>query len=151
MEVIKKHLIPGAIAAVAFALCGAMSFDSHAAGPAAGSTASPAAQARYQAEVAKCNNGTSNQDRATCMKEAGAALTEKKRGTLTEGNPAYDQNAVARCNAMPAADQADCKARIQAPSAVEGSAQSGGVIRESVTRTVGEPVVVQPITPEPAK
>ena len=40
------------------------------------------ANARYQAERAVCQSGQSNQDRATCLKEAGAALHEAKMGRL---------------------------------------------------------------------
>ena len=35
-----------------------------------------AAQSRYQSERAVCLHGLSNQDKATCLKEAGAALAE---------------------------------------------------------------------------
>src|SRR3546814_2078968 len=36
-------------------------------------------QAQYQADVAHCKSGQSNQDQATCMQEAGAALEAAKR------------------------------------------------------------------------
>ncbi|MDB5817962.1 MAG: hypothetical protein JWQ11_1602 [Rhizobacter sp.] len=109
------------------------------------------AQAQYKAQVAACNNGSSNQDKATCMKEATNALADSRKGSLAEGNTAYDQNALTRCNSLPSGEQADCKARIQNPSMTSGSASSGGVLRESVTRTVGTPVVVVPVPPTPVK
>ena len=42
------------------------------------------AQARYQQERAACLAGQTGQDRATCLKEAGAALAEARRGKLSE-------------------------------------------------------------------
>lgn len=42
----------------------------------------PEAQARYQHERAACMEGSSNQDRATCLKEAAAAYQEAKAGQL---------------------------------------------------------------------
>ena len=41
-----------------------------------------AAQSRYDSERAVCMHGLSNQDKATCLKEAGAALQEARRGQL---------------------------------------------------------------------
>lgn len=42
------------------------------------------ANARYQAERAVCDSGQSNQDRATCLKEAGAAQAESRMGRLND-------------------------------------------------------------------
>ncbi|MET0350567.1 MAG: hypothetical protein ABW067_12330, partial [Rhizobacter sp.] len=41
------------------------------------------AKARYQQERANCENGNTTQDKATCLREAGAALHESKRNGLT--------------------------------------------------------------------
>lgn len=136
------------IATVAFALLSAAAIT---AGAAESAKTDAQAQAQYKAQVAACNNGTSNQDKATCMKEATNALADAKKGVLAEGNTAYDQNAVSRCNSLPSGEQADCKARIQTPTATSGSVSSGGVLRESVTRTVGNPVVLVPVPPTPVK
>ena len=55
------------------------------------------AQARYQQERAACDSGQSQQDRATCLREAGAALQKAgKVGSLT-ARPQYQQNELARC------------------------------------------------------
>ena len=98
------------------------------------------AQARYQKERAACMNGQSNQDRATCLKEAGAALDEARRGHLNEDGAAYQRNALARCDALPEAERSDCVARMHGDSTtVSGSVRDGGLLRERVTRQVGAP------------
>ena len=97
----------------------------------AASAATPSeAQLRYQQERAVCMNGTSNQDRATCLKEAGAAWQEAKReGLATSGDASLRQNRLVRCNALPAQDREDCAMRIE-QGKTSGSAQQGGILRE---------------------
>ncbi len=80
------------------------------------------------------------QDRAACQREAGAARQAAGQpGGLTSGSPAaLDANALARCQQLPAAEQADCEARIRggasgSSSSSSGSVMGGGVIRETVT------------------
>ncbi len=88
------------------------------------------AQLRYQQERAACMNGTSNQDRATCLKEAGAALKEAKRGNLgTAGDGSLGKNRMERCDALPAQDREDCAMRMK-HGTTSGSAQQGGILRE---------------------
>ena len=100
---------------------------------AAGSAAAPAAQQRYEQERARCLAGQSQQDRETCLREAGAALEESRRGGLaTEGGLA--QNAIERCNVQPPAERAACVARIQGAGKTEGSVEGGGVIRKTETK-----------------
>jgi len=114
------------------------------------------AKARYLREKANCETGNTTQDRATCLKEAGAALDEKKKGKLdNSGSPMA--NATDRCNALPAKDKADCLSRIVGPSGpnqrvtTSGSVEGGGVIRETTTTTPGAVIVLQPApTPVPA-
>ena len=74
------------------------------------------------------------QDREACRREAGAARQEARRGGLTPGDQA-EQNALARCQLLqPAADRADCEARVRgAAASTSGSVMGGGVIRETVT------------------
>jgi hypothetical protein len=96
---------------------------------AAGATLSPAQQ-RYQQERAVCLSGQSNQDRATCLKEAGAALHEARRGGLDTVVRDLGQNRMIRCNALPAQDREDCAGRMQGEGFTTGSAQDGGVLRE---------------------
>lgn len=92
----------------------------------------------YQQELAVC--GHNQQDRAACIREAGAARQEAARGGLTSA-PDYQRNALARCGLQPPADRADCEARVMGGSGntrgnVDGSVMGGGVIRESVTTVV---------------
>ena len=90
---------------------------------------------RYQVERAKCFNGRSNEDGATCLKEANAALDEDKKGKLTVAGAQYQKNAALRCQALPAAEKIDCERRIRGEGTVSGSAESGGITRELVVRT----------------
>lgn len=90
-----------------------------------------------QAERARCESGQSNQDRATCLKEVGAAQGEARAGNLNDGG-AYDKNATDRCNALPASDRSACLGRLNSGT-TSGSAQSGGIIREYRQTEVGTP------------
>ena len=92
------------------------------------------ARQRYEAERARCMSGQSQQDRATCLREAGAALEESRRGGLATPKGALPQNAIARCDAQPPADRAACVARVQGAGKTEGSVEGGGVIRETETK-----------------
>lgn len=100
------------------------------AGAASAATPLSEAQARYKQERAACMNGTSNQDRATCLKEAGAALGEAKRGALgASGDNSLANNRMMRCEGLPAQDREDCVMRMK-HGTTSGSAQQGGVLRE---------------------
>ncbi len=115
--------------------------------------AAAAAKSTYAKERADCESGRTAQDRATCLKEAGAAEQERKRNTLDNTGSAR-QNAIERCNLVAAKDKADCLARIEGPNqtnqttTTSGSVAGGGVIRETKTTTTGQPtVVILPATP----
>lgn len=103
-----------------------------------------AAKSTYAEERANCEAGRTQQDRATCLKEAGAAAQERKRNGLASPTSAR-QNATERCKALPSKDQADCLARIEGPSSnsqqvtTSGSVGGGGVIRETKTTTTAAP------------
>ena len=102
------------------------------AAPALAQEHAQAAGERYQSDRADCYNGRSNQDRATCLKEAKAARIENRKGTLNGGAGSYQSNAALRCQALPAADKADCEQRMRGEGTVSGSAEAGGVMRELV-------------------
>jgi hypothetical protein len=88
------------------------------------------AQARYEQDRAACNSGQSNQDRATCLREAGAALGEAKRGNLRDGQTSYEQNQTLRCDRLKEGDRDDCLRRMHGEGTVSGSVESGGIYRE---------------------
>ena len=118
------------IAAVLMATGGLASAQTAPTAPAPGSSA------LAQKERATCDGV--QQDRAACLREAGAAQQEARRAGLTSAAPStYDRNALSRCDNQPAADRADCEARITGSGAgstsKEGSVMGGGVIRETVT------------------
>jgi len=118
------------IAAVLMAAGGLASAQSTPTAPAPGSSA------LAQKERAVCDGV--QQDRAACLREAGAAQQEARRSGLTSAAPStYDRHALSRCDNQPAADRADCEARITGAGAgstsKEGSVMGGGVIRETVT------------------
>jgi len=109
-----------------------------AADPARGADAD--AQARYQRERAACMAGqTTNEDRATCLREAGAALAEARRGNLTDGPGQLRKNAKDRCNVLSGDERADCIARMNGEGSVSGSVGGGGILREKLTIVPGTP------------
>jgi hypothetical protein len=93
-------------------------------------------QARYAQERARCLNGTSNEDRSTCLTEAAAARAAAQQGKLDDGGATYRRNARERCKALTGADAGDCMARMNGKGTTSGSAESGGIYRETVTREV---------------
>lgn len=105
------------------------------AAPPSGASASrqAAINAQYQREVARCKSGQSNEDPATCLKEAGAARQQAMQGGL-DNQPGvdqnYSQNALDRCKLVPADQRKDCMALMQDPSQTEGSVGGGGVLRK---------------------
>ncbi|MCA1324424.1 hypothetical protein [Herbaspirillum sp. alder98] len=110
----------------------ALAATSHvmAAGPKSGGD-----DATYKKERAACMDGTSNQDRATCLREAGAARYEAGRGQLSNpGEAQLQQNAQRRCEGLPQAQRSDCEARMNGAGVSDGSARDGGIYRE--TRTI---------------
>jgi hypothetical protein len=93
----------------------------------------------YRQYRADCLAGRTHQDRATCLREAGAALQEARRGRLDNGSDpgTLQRNALQRCQRQPAEDRADCERLARGEGKVSGSVEGGGVIKEIVTRTVG--------------
>ncbi|MEO6972526.1 MAG: hypothetical protein ABI135_03775 [Rhodoferax sp.] len=99
---------------------------------AAGSRGTSDAQAQYQRDRAACSAGQTNEDRATCLKEAGAALQASRTGQLMSESPQdYQRNALRRCDEQPPQDRQDCVARMQSPA--QGSVGAGGLLRDVQT------------------
>ena len=119
----------------------------------AGPAGSADANAKYQKERAACLNGTSQQDRATCLKEAGAALAEARRARLDNGEDAraLRENALQRCKAQPPQDREACERLARGEGTVSGSVGGGGVIKEVVTPVIEPAPVTLPVEPAPAR
>jgi len=113
---------------ITFALFSSLGF-----GPVNAATASSAKEARYQQERQACLDGSSNQDRATCLKEAGAARTAQ----LTAGDARKLQdNAAQRCKVHRSSeDRLACERLARGEGTRTGSVQTGGVLKELVTRS----------------
>jgi hypothetical protein len=88
------------------------------------------AQARYEQDRAACINGQSYQDRATCLREAGAALREAKRARLDDGQSSYERNRLMRCDRLTGGDRDDCLRRMHGEGTLSGSVEGGGIYRE---------------------
>jgi hypothetical protein len=123
-----------------------------AAPPSHGAEPIPATSA-FAKDRADCDAGRTAEDRATCLREAGAARIERKRNTL-DTNGSTRENATLRCNLVAPKDKADCLARIEGPSkpnqktTTSGSVAGGGMLRETTTTTTGQPTLI--IVPAPS-
>ena len=107
-------------------------------------------QTQYQQERAICLSGQSPQDRATCLKEAGAALVEARRGGLDSDGANFKANQRQRCDQLTGAEQQDCVARMQGRGSTQGSVAGGGILRELVTREVMVPPAAAASAPDSA-
>jgi len=131
---------PATRAALAATLLGALlAGPALAATPDAATPARSAIEATYRSDRAACLAGRTSQDRATCLKEAGAARSEALRGNLDnhETRAQRRANALLRCDAQPAAERAACARLARGEGRSDGSVAEGAVIRETVTRSVG--------------
>lgn len=92
-----------------------------------------AVQRTYQEELAMC--GHIQQDRTSCIREAGAARQLALHGQRRGPTPDFSANALARCAVHPPAERTACEARVTGTgdTEVEGSVLGGGLLRETVT------------------
>jgi hypothetical protein len=98
-------------------------------------------------ERAACFDGSSQQDRTTCLREAAAAAAEVRQGLLSGDASQYRGNQQRRCEALPTSDRQDCIARMTGQGTITGSAATGGVYRELVTT---RPAPAAPSAKDPA-
>ena len=94
------------------------------------------AQSAYQRDRAACISGQTSQDRATCLREASAALQEARRGRLDNGQAEFERNRLLRCDRQPPEDRQDCVRRMSGEGITSGSVEGGGILRELVTPVV---------------
>lgn len=110
------------------------------------------ASGSYQQEVQSCLSGKTQQDQATCLKEARNAQGDKKRGMLDNAGARFEANASARCDALAGEEKAACQARMMGFGSTTGSVAGGGLLRE-VETVVMPPgsgsVTIQPQTSDP--
>ncbi len=90
------------------------------------------AQSAYQRDRAACLSGQTHQDRATCLREAGAALQEARRGGLNDGQAEFERNRLLRCERQPPQDREACVRRMKGEGLTSGSVEGGGIYRELV-------------------
>ena len=82
-------------------------------------------------EQTSCARHTSAEDRKTCLREAGAAKAEARRGELRVPGADYERNSMQRCQTLPADDQEACRARVRGEGTSSGSVEGGGIYRET--------------------
>jgi hypothetical protein len=105
-----------------------------------------AAESRYRQDRANCLAGKTNEDRKTCLREAGAALQAARKHELKNGSAAQlADNERKRCEPLTGDDRKACLARADGMGATTGSVAAGGELHELVTVTPG----VQPESAPP--
>lgn len=91
------------------------------------------ASGSFEKERAACLSGRTQQDQATCLREANNAAAEKRKGKLDNSGAQFDANARQRCEALTGEDRTACEARVMGYGNTSGSVGGGGVIREVET------------------
>ena len=102
-----------------------------------------------RSEMAACTSGMSQQDYATCMREATNAGAAKRSGKLEGASSELEANAVKRCEVLTGEEKIACMARIAGYGSTSGSVGGGGVVRQVETVVVpadASTVTIQPQT-----
>lgn len=89
-----------------------------------------------QSEMAACNNGKTQQDRATCLTEVKNANEARRAGKVDNAGGQFQANAMQRCNVLPSQEKIECEARVLGYGNSQGSVAGGGVITEIETVVV---------------
>jgi len=131
----QKHILPrpaSMLLALGLGLASASAF-------AAGGHPANSAEAQYQQDMAACKSGHTQESKATCEREAGAALQAARHGQLVSDNTeTYKQDATRRCMNLPAGQRQDCITLMNDPDArTQGSVNGGGIIRETTITIPG--------------
>ena len=104
-----------------------------------------------QSELAACNSGKTQQDKATCLTEVKNANAAKRAGKVDNAGGQFAANALKRCDVLKGEDRIACQARIQGFGNNDGSVASGGVVRQIETVVApgsGGTLKVQPQNPD---
>lgn len=92
--------------------------------------AASAARQTYLQERSACMK-LSGDERKTCLREAGAALEEARKGTLVLQGEEYAQNQFLRCQVHKNAEERSyCERRMRGEGTQTGSVEGGGILRE---------------------
>ncbi|NCT85111.1 MAG: hypothetical protein GXC94_18335 [Comamonadaceae bacterium] len=106
-----------------------------AAGPKAGSI--DPLRLQYEREKADCLSGRTSEPRDICLREAGAAYAQARKGRLDapgDGPAEWARNALLRCQAQPAEDRELCERRVR-EGQVSGSVAAGGQLTTLTVRS----------------
>lgn len=116
-----------------------------------GAQAAQPARPEYDRDVAACNDGRPDDQKAACLREAAAAQAERARGVLGDDDRQLRENARRRCDPLPEDQKADCLMRVGGEGKVEGSVREGAIIRETITTdsAVQGPPPVVPVVIDP--
>lgn len=133
--------------AAALALTALLAVSGATAQIAAGSTGIDAT-GNAQSELAACNSGRTQQDRATCITEVKNANAAKRAGKLDNAGGQFKANAMKRCDVLSGDDKLACEARVAGYGNAQGSVAGGGVIREVETVVVPTDVPTVQIQPQ---
>jgi hypothetical protein len=87
-------------------------------------------QSTYQIERQRCLTGHTGQTQSSCLQEAGAVLQQPRRLDDQVDAKQLTENALQRCNAFTGDERQSCIDRTQGHGSVQGSAASGGILRE---------------------
>lgn len=99
-------------------------------------------EATYRQDRAACLSATSQHERSSCLREAGAVRDAARRGRSvpSEAPEARARHALQRCKDMSIDRQLICERMAQGEGSASGSVAGGGVLRELVTEMPATPV-----------
>lgn len=111
----------------------------------------PAPATSYQQQKQYCQS-LQGDSRASCEREAGAALEAARKHQLAPSNTNFEQNRLQRCMALPDTLRADCEAQMENKydTEVYGSVAGGGVLRQTTITIPGEIYYPEPTVNTPS-
>lgn len=95
-----------------------------------------------------CESTPSGSSRSACIQEAAAARKAARNGQLTDREADFHANQLARCTPLGGLDKLACVARMDGAGTVEGSVESGGILRELTLTYITDPATGQPVAVE---
>lgn len=108
-------------------------------------------EANYQKERADCLAGRTGQDQKTCLREAGAALAEARRGRLQSTDTrVLAENALLRCQRVAEEDREDCRRMVRGEGVREGTVADGAILKKIDRMVVENPPAAGPRPPASA-